>query len=152
MEKSVDRDISKLNTFENHFHKENRAGSTTLISDTFDFIQQHLSAFIGESFYLLNCVQLLFTNNFGHESRQKLRKFFGQWSKLYRHSSIYAVNVGTQKENRGSKNRVNRGYLLVLKGRKIGQNYKRGNSKIANIETVEIEECLYLQPKLKFKS
>ena len=31
----------------------------------------------------------------------------------YRHSSIYAVNVETQKENRGSKNRVNQGYLLV---------------------------------------
>ena len=39
---------------------------------------------------------------------------------LYRHSSIYAVNMGTQKKNRGSKNRVNRGYLVVLKGRKIG--------------------------------
>ena len=39
--------------------------------------------------------------------------------KYYRHSSIYAVNVGTQKQNRGSKNRVNRGYLLVLKRRKI---------------------------------
>jgi hypothetical protein len=32
---------------------------------------------------------------------------------------IYAVNVGTQKKNHGSKNRKNRGYLLVLKGRKI---------------------------------
>ena len=39
---------------------------------------------------------------------------------LYRHSKIYAVNVGKQKKNRGSKNRVNRGYLVVLKGRKIG--------------------------------
>ena len=38
----------------------------------------------------------------------------------YRHSSIYAVNVGIQKKNQGSKNRINRGYLLVLKGRKIG--------------------------------
>ena len=27
----------------------------------------------------------------------------------YRHSSIYAVNVGTQEKNRGSKNLVNRG-------------------------------------------
>ena len=34
---------------------------------------------------------------------------------LYRHSSIYAVNVGTQKRNRGSKTCVNRGYLVVLK-------------------------------------
>ena len=32
----------------------------------------------------------------------------------YRHSSIYTVNVGTQKENRRSKNRVNQGYLVVL--------------------------------------
>ena len=38
---------------------------------------------------------------------------------VYRHSSIYAVNVGTQIKNHGSKNRVNRGYLVVLKGRKI---------------------------------
>ena len=30
---------------------------------------------------------------------------------MYRHFSIYAVNMGTQKKNRGSKNRVNRGYL-----------------------------------------
>jgi hypothetical protein len=35
----------------------------------------------------------------------------------YRHSSIYAVDVGTQK-NSGSKNFVNRDYLVVLKGRK----------------------------------
>ena len=39
---------------------------------------------------------------------------------LYRHSLIYAVNVGTQIKNHGSKNRVNRGYLVVIKGRKIG--------------------------------
>ena len=39
---------------------------------------------------------------------------------LYRHSSIYAVNAGTHIKNHGSKNRVNRGYLVVLKGRKIG--------------------------------
>ena len=39
---------------------------------------------------------------------------------VYRHSLIYTVNVGTQRKSRGSKNRVNRGYLVVLKGRKIG--------------------------------
>ena len=38
----------------------------------------------------------------------------------YRHSSIYAVNMGTQKKNLGSKNSVNRSYLVVLKGRKVG--------------------------------
>ena len=38
----------------------------------------------------------------------------------YRHSLIYAVNVGTHKKLAESKNCVNRGYLLVLKGRKIG--------------------------------
>ena len=38
----------------------------------------------------------------------------------YRHFLIYAVNVGTQIKNRGNKNYVNRGYLIVLKGRKIG--------------------------------
>ena len=32
---------------------------------------------------------------------------------IYRHSSIYTVNVGTQKKC-GSKNRVNRGYLDFL--------------------------------------
>jgi hypothetical protein len=31
---------------------------------------------------------------------------------------IYAVNVVTQKKNRGSKNCINPGYLVVLKGRK----------------------------------
>ena len=36
-----------------------------------------------------------------------------QTNSHYRHSSIYAVNVGTQKK-RGSKNRLNRGYLVVL--------------------------------------
>ena len=38
----------------------------------------------------------------------------------YRHSSIYAVNVGTHKKAAESKNRINRGYLVVLKGRKMG--------------------------------
>ena len=61
----------------------------------------------------------------------------------YRHSSIYAVNVGTQKQTRGSKNRVNRGYLVVLKGRKIDRIIKQGKWKIVEIETVEIKECLY---------
>ena len=37
----------------------------------------------------------------------------------YGHSSIYAVNVGTHKKKRVSKNHVNRGYL-VIKGRNIG--------------------------------
>ena len=32
---------------------------------------------------------------------------------------IYAVNVGTLKKTAESKNCVNRGYLVVLKGRKI---------------------------------
>ena len=38
----------------------------------------------------------------------------------HRHSSIYAVNVWTHKKTAESENRVNRGYLVVLKGRKIG--------------------------------
>ena len=33
----------------------------------------------------------------------------------YRHSSIYAVKVGTHKQNSESKNSVNRDYLGVLK-------------------------------------
>ena len=62
---------------------------------------------------------------------------------MYRHSSIYAVNVGAQKQTRGSKNCVNRGYLVVLKGRKIDRIIKQGKWKIAEIETAEIKECLY---------
>ena len=50
------------------------------------------------------------------------------WSKnelqIKAFSSIYALNIGTQKK-RWSKNRVNRGYLVVLKGRKIGYDYKQ---------------------------
>ena len=46
-------------------------------------------------------------------------------TKGYRHSLIYADNVGTQKKNRGRKNCVNQGYLLVLKGKTIGWNYKQ---------------------------
>ena len=38
----------------------------------------------------------------------------------YRHSSIYTVNLRSDKKTAESKNRVNQGYLVVLKGRKIG--------------------------------
>ena len=44
-------------------------------------------------------------------------------SKTY--STIYAVNVWTHKKTAESKNSVNQGYLVVLKGRIIGYNYKR---------------------------
>ena len=44
----------------------------------------------------------------------------GHNSRKYRHSSISVVNVETQRKNCGSKNLVYRGYLVVLKGRKIG--------------------------------
>ena len=37
----------------------------------------------------------------------------------YRHSSIYAANVGTQGKNCGNNNHINQGYLVALKGRKI---------------------------------
>ena len=38
----------------------------------------------------------------------------------YRHSMIYAVNVGTHKKDAESENCINRGYLVVhTKGRKI---------------------------------
>ena len=47
------------------------------------------------------------------------QKPFTEVKPMYRHSSIYAVNMGTQIKNRGSKNHVNLGYLVVLKGRKI---------------------------------
>ena len=42
----------------------------------------------------------------------------------HRHSWIYAFNVWTYKKPVESENHVNRGYLVVLKGRKIGYNYK----------------------------
>ena len=38
----------------------------------------------------------------------------------YRDSLIYAVNVGTHKKIAERENRVNRGLLVELKGRKIG--------------------------------
>ena len=44
--------------------------------------------------------------------------FFFTANSQYRHSSINAVNVGTHKKNAEGENRVNRGYLIVLKGRK----------------------------------
>ena len=54
--------------------------------------------------------------------RYHSRFFFVQvWHETtYRHSSIYAVNVGTHKKTAEGENRVNQGYLVVLKGRKIG--------------------------------
>ena len=61
--------------------------------------------------------------NFGPYGHLRIFFYDKYWYILvntYRHSSIYAVNVGTQNKNRGSKNCVNRGYLVVLKGRKIG--------------------------------
>ena len=39
---------------------------------------------------------------------------------IYRHSSIYAINLGTQIKTHWNKNPVNWGYLVILKGRKIG--------------------------------
>ena len=43
---------------------------------------------------------------------------------VYRHSSIYAVIVGTHKKTGESENHVTQGYLVKLKGRKIGKNHK----------------------------
>ena len=43
---------------------------------------------------------------------------------VYRHSSIYAVDVGTHKQTAESKNHVTQGYLVELTGRKIGKNHK----------------------------
>ena len=43
---------------------------------------------------------------------------FGGTIYIYRHSLIYAVNVGTHKKTEESRNRVNRGYLM--EGRKLG--------------------------------
>ena len=65
----------------------------------------------------------------------------------YRHSSIYAVYVGTQMKNRRSKNSVNLGYLVVIKGRKMDRIINCVKSKITKIETAEIKECLYFEYK-----
>jgi hypothetical protein len=47
-------------------------------------------------------------------------------TKNYRHSLIYAVNVGTPKKTCGSKNRLNQGYVVVLKGGKWDKIKNRG--------------------------
>ena len=47
-------------------------------------------------------------------------KFDGSLQLLYRHFSIYAVNMGTHEKTAESENSINRGYLEVLKRRKIG--------------------------------
>ena len=51
-------------------------------------------------------------------------KHFLLWTEFYysenKHSLIYAANVGTHKKTAESKNRVNQGYFVVLKGSKIG--------------------------------
>ena len=44
---------------------------------------------------------------------------FGGTIYIYRHSLIYAVNVGTHKKTEEGQTRVNQGYLIVLKGRKL---------------------------------
>ena len=72
---------------------------------------------------------------------------------LHRHSSIYAVNVGTQMKNRGSKNRINRGCLNSTKGEENRIELSTMvNRKITEIETAEIEECLYLLPNQRSQS
>ena len=47
-------------------------------------------------------------------------------------------------ENRGKENRVNRGWLIVQNGRKKDRIINHVKSKIVEIETAEIEECLYV--------
>ena len=45
--------------------------------------------------------------------------------------------------NRGSKNHVDRGYYSSTKGEEYGiRIINRGESKIVEIETAKIEECL----------
>ena len=55
--------------------------------------------------------------------------------------------MGTQIKNHGSKNRVNRGYLIGEENRI--EIYTVVNLKIAEIETVEIKECLCCGKGLK---
>ena len=68
--------------------------------------------------------------------------FFVIFLLLYRHSSIYAVTVEIHKKTAESKNRI--GISRLLKGRKIN----RVKSKISEIKTAEIEECLYMLSSL----
>ena len=48
------------------------------------------------------------------KSKKKIKEklMLSAQASQYRYSLICAVNVGTQKQNRGSKNCVNRGYLV----------------------------------------
>ena len=69
------------------------------------------------------CSQFIFLfgyNSFFQNYKNTYIQIFHNKHIIYRHSNIYAVNVGTLEKNCGSKNCVNRGYLVVLKGRKIG--------------------------------
>ena len=62
----------------------------------------------------------------------------------YRHSLIYAVIVGTHKKKLGKRKPRKSRLLSSTKGeenRKIIINHVK--LKIAEIETVKIEECLY---------
>ena len=52
-------------------------------------------------------------HNAGHSNNYVSNCFY------YRHSLIYAVNVGTHKKMTERENHVIRGYLVVLKGRRI---------------------------------
>ena len=60
----------------------------------------------------------------------------------YRHFSIYAVKAGTHTQKCRSKNSVNRGYL-VRSGGKQDRIINRVKSKIVEIKTTEIKECLF---------
>ena len=77
----------------------------------------------GLPFYLSSLVTYTVFNE-GSKTVSFGTDFKVQWLSSYRHSLIYTVNVGTHKKPAESKNCINQDYLEVLKGRKIGYNYK----------------------------
>ena len=71
-----------------------------------------------------------------------------RWDKIHRDMKLntgiplQTVNVGTQKKLRKAKTCVNQGYLV--RGGKQDRIVNCVKPKITEIETVEIEECLYV--------
>ena len=53
--------------------------------------------------------------------------------------------MGTHKKDAESENCINRGYLVVQRGVKYHRIINCVKSKIAQIETTEIKECLYYE-------
>ena len=70
--------------------------------------------------------------------------------KIYKHSSIYAVNVGTQNNPQKQKPRKSK-LLSSIKGEENRIEFQTPvNWKLRKIKTAEIKECLYVVCSLGF--